>query len=334
MAGTIGPYITARSVRASDKRKADQEREMLTLKAAQDEKTQARKEEREDKLREHESLYTAAMDFVEVSTGILITAIDMKGVFNLMRDLVNGRAGVDDPMAEAKFDHSEKVMDAQMRIAVPMNKLKLVAPNAILDAATRTSLAIVTTVRQTTEPFAGRVAHQAAAKELDSFYNVFREEVGREPYSGEQAQEQALSFMASLKHQVDDYIEEAKADMKAAGFKTTPWDKPSDNDESPESDDEARRFGLVEPGAVPITTVKAGELTEEHVGKLVVCNDPQTGFNHGAKIVGVTRVENGPKPGIVLRLAHPPRPGGRPAQETQSLVRFDQEVQLVEMPSQ
>jgi hypothetical protein len=35
---------------------------------------------------------------------------------------------VADPNADAKFDHSEKVIDAQMRIAEPVNTLKLVAP--------------------------------------------------------------------------------------------------------------------------------------------------------------------------------------------------------------
>lgn len=222
--GVVAPLITARSVRASDARKAEQERAMLALKAEQDEKMQARKEEREDKLREHESLYTAAMDFVEVSTDILVTAIDMKGVFNTMRDWFFNRAGLDDPKAEEKMDHAERVMDAQMRIAVPMNKLKLVAPTDVLDAANRTSLAVMTVVRQTTEPFAGRVAHQVASRELDNFYNVFRLEVGREPYTDERAVAQAVSFMETLKKQVDDYIEEAKADMKNAGFKTTPWD--------------------------------------------------------------------------------------------------------------
>jgi hypothetical protein len=76
-----------------------------------------------------------------------------------MRDLFYNRAGLDDPMGEAKFDHSEKVMDAQMLIAVPINKLKLVAPVDVLDSAMRTSVAVMTTVRQTTEPFAKQVAH-------------------------------------------------------------------------------------------------------------------------------------------------------------------------------
>ena len=71
--------------------------------------------------------YTAAMDFVEVSTDILVTSIE--GVFSAMRDLVFNGAGMDDPKAKEKLDHSEKVMDAQMRIALPVNKLKLVGPS-------------------------------------------------------------------------------------------------------------------------------------------------------------------------------------------------------------
>jgi hypothetical protein len=200
---------------------------VLALKAEQEEKMQARKEEREDKLREQESLYTAAMDSVEVSTDILVTSIDIKGIFNSMRDLFYNRTGQDDPKADAKFDHSEKVMDAQTRIAVPINKLKLVAPVDVLDSAMRTSVAVMTTVRQTTEPFAKQVAHQAASEELNNFYNVFRQAVGREPYTDERAREQALSFMETLKKQRDEFIEEAKADLRAAGFKTTPWDNKS-----------------------------------------------------------------------------------------------------------
>ena len=54
----------------------------------------------------------------------------------------------------------------------------------------------------------------------------------------------------------------------------------------------AQRF--LEPGAVSTTPIKAGDLTEGHVGKSVGCHDPQTGFNYGAKIVNVIRQEDGP----------------------------------------
>jgi hypothetical protein len=245
--GGLGSFTTYFSTRASDRRKAKQEERMQT-----------RKEEREDKLRDQESLYTAAMDFVEVSTDILVTTIDMKGVFNAMRDLVFNRAGLDDPKAKEKLDHSEKVMDAQTRIAVPVNKLKLVAPVNVLDSAMRTSAAIMTTVRQTTEPFAKPVAHKAAADELNNFYNVFRQEVGREPYTDERARQQALSFMETLKKQVDDFMEEAKADMKAAGFKTTPWDNPRDKSAEPGRTAEEPSF-LGPTPLVPVRSLNVGE---------------------------------------------------------------------------
>jgi hypothetical protein len=53
------------------------------------------------------------------------------------------------------------------------------------------------------------------------------------------------------------------------------------------------------------SSIKAGDLTEGHVGKLVGCHDPRTGFNYGAKIVNVIRQEGGPNPGVLLRLSHP-----------------------------
>ncbi len=137
------------------------------------------------------------------------------------------KAGVDDPNVEPKLEHSQKVMDAQMRIAVPVNKLKMFAPTNVLASATRATTAIMTTVQQTTEPFARLVAHKAAADELNNFIGVFREEIGRDQYTNEQQQEQVASFMETLKKQVDDFVEESKADMKAAGFRTTPWTLPA-----------------------------------------------------------------------------------------------------------
>ncbi len=331
--GVVAPIITARSVHASDKRKAEQEREMLALKAEQDEKAQVRKEVREDKLRDQQNLHTAAMEFVEVSSDILMTTIDIKGLWNFMRDAFYNQTGQDDPVAEGKFDHSEKVMAAQMRIAVPVNKLKLVAPTEVLDAATRATAAIMTTVQQTTEPFAGRVAHKAASDELNKFISVFREAAGRDPYTDAATQAQVYAFMETLKKQVTDYIEEAKADMKAAGFTTTPWDQPSAAGRASAPGGSKRaRFDFVEPGAVSVTTIQAGDLTQDHVGKFVGCNDQQLGFKYGAKILKVVRVEEGNRPCMLVRIQHPPMPGGKPARQERMLLRFDREVELVDLP--
>jgi len=44
-------------------------------------------------------------------------------VFNILRDWYNNRAGRDDPKAMDKFEHGEKVIEAQKRIAVPRRQL-------------------------------------------------------------------------------------------------------------------------------------------------------------------------------------------------------------------
>lgn len=95
--GVVAPIITTWSVRASDKRKADQEREMLALKAEQDEKAQMRKDAREGKLRDQPSLHTAAMEFVEVSSDILMTTIEVKGIWSFLRDAFYDQTGQDRP---------------------------------------------------------------------------------------------------------------------------------------------------------------------------------------------------------------------------------------------
>lgn len=240
--------IAARSLRNSDRRKFVQEEKVLD-----------RKETREDRLREQEILREAAMEFTQVSTDILTTTIDIKGIFNSMRDWFHNRTGQDDPMADAKFDHSEKVMDAQMRITMPVNRLKMVAPPHVLAAAIRATAAIMTTVQQTTEPFAGRVAHKAASDELNNFISVFRQEIGQDPYTNEEQQQQVFSFMETLKQQVAAYVEEAKADMKAAGFKTTPWDKQGNRSSSdPDSSTPEPTFvGPVRP--VLVRSLKIGD---------------------------------------------------------------------------
>jgi hypothetical protein len=104
------------------------------------------------------------------------------------------------------------------------------------------------------------------------------------------------------------------------------------NDYIKETQEQARRFGFLEPGAAPITEIKAGDLTAEHVGQFVGCHDPVSGFNYGAKIVEVTRDEEHRNPGMLVHIQHPPIPGGKPAHQERMRLRFDQEVQLMELP--
>ena len=64
-----------------------------------------------------------------------------------------------------------------------------------------------------------QVLHQ-----LDNFINVFRKEIGRDEYTRSTAQQQVDTFLANLKKQVDAYMQEAKQEMRDAGFPSTPWD--------------------------------------------------------------------------------------------------------------
>jgi hypothetical protein len=104
----ISPIITGRSVRASDRRKAAQEDAMQT---------------RKGKLCDEESLYSAVQEFARAATEILTETIDAKGVFNILPDWYNNRAGRDEPKAMDKLEHGEKVIEAQKGIAVPRRQL-------------------------------------------------------------------------------------------------------------------------------------------------------------------------------------------------------------------
>lgn len=151
--------------------------------------------------------------------------MDIKGAFNAIRDMVYNRAGADDPKADDKLDHATKASEEMKRIMKPYNKMRLIAPTNVIDAAVDVNAAMLATLRATTEPFAQPITRKAAGDAIEKFVNVFRAEIGKDMYTASKAQERAISFLANLKQQVHDYMEESKAEMKAAGFKTTPWDK-------------------------------------------------------------------------------------------------------------
>jgi hypothetical protein len=181
-------------------------------------------QDRKDKREDQQSLYIAAQEFAQVAREILTDTIDAKGIFNILRDWVFNQTGQDDPKAAEKFDHSEKVVDAQKRLTVPMNKLKMSAPATVLDAASRVAMALNVIALWTTEPVAQQVARKAAGEELTNFINVFRVEVGKPEYTDAAQREAALNFLHILQRQSDDFVEESRDAMRAAGFAKTPWD--------------------------------------------------------------------------------------------------------------
>lgn len=212
VSGVLASGFTYFNTKSSDTRKAEHDKEM-----------QDRQDEREDKLRRERDVYDSATEFAAVCSDILTNSIDLKGTFNAIRDMFYNRIGAPDPKAEDKMAEGLKQSEATMRIATPFNKLKMVASAELLASATKLNAAIMTVLRTTVEPFAKPVALKTASEALDAFINDFREEGGRQRYSSSEAQRDALSFMDTLKKQVAEFQEEAKSDMKAAGFPTTPW---------------------------------------------------------------------------------------------------------------
>jgi hypothetical protein len=293
--GVIAPLITARSVRASDKRKADQEERMDALKA-----------EREDLRSNRQIIRETATAFSEVCSSVFEKAIDTKGIFNAVMDAAATMQGMPDKKALDKVEYAVDLVDETKRITTAFNNLRVVAPVSVLSAASKLNAAVLALISATTMPLAKPPLVSEAGKAMEDFTNAVRAELGLDPYTAEDADTARKSYMETLTKQMNDYIKETQ--------------------------EEARRFGFLEPGAVPITTIKAGDLTEEHVGKFVGCHDPVSGFNYGAKILKVIRNEEHRNPGMLVRIQHPPIPGGKPAHQERMRLRFDQEVQLVELP--
>jgi len=83
-------------------------------------------------------------------------------------------------------------------------------------------MALNATALYTTEPVAQQVARKAAGEELTKFTNIFRAEVGKDQYTDTAQREAALSFLNILQKQTDDFVEESRDAMRAAGFAKTP----------------------------------------------------------------------------------------------------------------
>lgn len=292
--GVIAPLITARSVRASDLRRATQEERIDSIKAARDE------------LRSNRQILTeSANEFSAVCSAVMEKAIDAKGVFNTVMDAVQNMEGRIDKKALEKVEYAVDLMDEAKRITTAFNHLRVVAPVPVLKAASELNAAVLALTQATTVPLAKPPLMASAGKAMEDFTNAVRAELGLDPYTAEIAGAARKTYMESLTKQMNDYIRETQ--------------------------EEARRFGFLEPGAVPITAIRAGDLTEQHVGKFVGFHDPGSGLNYGAKILEIVRVE-GSRPGILLRIGHPPIPGGQQAHQERLRLGFEQDIQLVELP--
>ncbi|GCB56737.1 hypothetical protein HND25_15725 [Rhodococcus erythropolis] len=312
VAGTIGPLITARSVRASDRRKAEQ-----------DERMDDRKAERENRQSNQKILRETATAFGEVCSAVIEKAIDPKGVFNAIRDAALTAGGMPDSKELEKLEFATDLLDESKKITTAYNNLRVVAPVAVLHKASALNAAMIALTQATTMPLARPPLMQKAGEAFEDFTNAVRAELDLEAFTAEDAERSATSYMDTLKKHVNDYIAESREQARRLGFI-----------EPGSVGVPAGSLEVTEPGSIAVTSITADDLTDDHVGKFLGCHDPEFGFNYGAEIVEVRRDEESERPGVLLRIVHPPFPGARPGRVEQMRLRFTDKLELVDLPSE
>ncbi|MEV6100683.1 hypothetical protein [Nocardia sp. NPDC051981] len=312
IAGTIGPYITARSVRASDRRKAEQEVRMDERKAL-----------RENRQSNQKILRETATAFGEACSSVIEKAIDSKAIFNAVRDAAVTAAGIPDEKEQEKIEFATDLMDEAKKVTTSYNNLRVVAPVAVLEKAVALNTAIIALTRATTLPLSRPPLMNQASLAFEAYTNSVRAELDLEAFTADDTSKAAATYLETLKRQVDEYIKETKDQARRLGFlEPDSVADPSDGS-----------FEIVPPGALRDTAIKAGALTQEHVGKHLGCHDTKSGFNYGAKILQIRRDEASERPGMLLKILHPPFPDGRPEREEQLRMRFSQDLQLLDLPA-
>lgn len=283
-----------------------------------------RKAERENRQSNQKILRETATAFGEVCSAVIEKAIDSKAVFNAIRDAAVTAEGIPDPKELEKLEFATDLMDETKKITTAFQNLRVVAPVAVLEKAIALNAAMIALTQATTMPLARPPLMKEAGEAFEQFTNAVRAELGLEAFTAEDAERSATNYMDALKQQVAEYIKESREQAERLGF----------IDPSAVSVPMSGSLEVREPGSIGVTSIKAGELTAEHVGKFLGCHDPEFGFNYGAEIVEVHRDESSERPGMLLKIIHPPFPGARPRREERVRLRFSQDLELVELPTE
>jgi hypothetical protein len=295
--GIIAPLIAARSVRASDRRKA-----------AQEDALDAKKAEREDLRSNRQILREASFKFTDVCSSIIEKAVDAKGIFNSVMDVMHDMEGRFDKRAVEKVEYAVDLVDEMKKVTTAYNNLRQVAPTAVLEKAAKLSAAILYICDTTTMPLKKPPLMTAAADAFEEYTNAVRAELGLDPFTGEDGNRARESYLEVVTKHINAYVEEAREDY--------------------------RRNGFLEPGSVEVTSLVAGDLTEDHVGKFLGFHEPRTGVNYGAKILEVKRDDSHRYPGMLVKVRHSAIPGLTGARDERMRLKFDEPVELVKVPTE
>jgi hypothetical protein len=141
--GIVAPLVTARSLRASDRRKADHDDEMDDKKAA-----------REDLRSNRQILRESGNEFSAACSSVFEKAMDSKAVFNTVMDFVQKMNEIPDTKAMDKLEFAVDLMEEAKRVTTAYNHLRVVAPVAVLEKATALNVAVLQLCKATTQPLA------------------------------------------------------------------------------------------------------------------------------------------------------------------------------------
>ncbi|ANZ25177.1 hypothetical protein A4U64_11200 [Rhodococcus sp. WB1] len=166
----------------------------------------------------------AATTYAQTCSVALDEALDTDGLFNLVKDAFDTAAGLPDENAARKILFAADQTRNLKALARAFNSLQMVAPPEVLTPATRLNAAMAALLQTVTEPLAKALAFKSATDELKQFIDAFRAYIGYAPYTAEDAKRDAVSFVETLRQQVNQYVMRAKEEFRAAGFSTTPWD--------------------------------------------------------------------------------------------------------------
>lgn len=109
----------------------------------------------------------------------------------------------------------------------------------------------------------------------------------------------------------------------------------TDENNKPESEmfiSDVVRDGPETQALISMNRIKAEQLTAEHIGKFIGCNDPNTKANYGARIESVARDDAHQNPGMLVKIRHPAAPGLASAGRVDRMrLPFNHEIELFEM---
>ncbi|WP_157171748.1 hypothetical protein [Nocardia higoensis] len=197
--GIGGALIAAKSSKASDARKA-----------AQEDKTKAEDREHQLEVEREKRAYEACTELYTQASELLIKFIDVRGIFNEIRDRILTSAGIGDPKASEKIDLVSSQIDDMAQLAKVYNKVKFNAPSEIVGEATELYQSLAAITQQATHPMAKAAAVNAAGKTLDKFINTYRSYYGLETYSEDDAKRSTATYLDTLKQQVREYLADSQ----------------------------------------------------------------------------------------------------------------------------